>query len=320
MAAQVLTQELSVVETLPQPRSDLLRYRRALIQGLQNDVRAFSSTVRYPRQCIPTNNQLEACYASCSELKCVDSSCKTSRSTCGEPGCCRASISNGSATVITECYKDCCYAVDDSMDYVKPIPCTGAVKDGAGKSKSNKKCFPGGALVELESGVTQRMDRLHVGDRVKVAPGMFSDVFMFTHKLETSVHNFLNIRTACGNRIRLTAGHYIYANGILVPAGMVQQGDELTLASGAHCAVISVSETFDVGLYNPQTLEGNIVVDGVMASTYTTAVTPTFGHAWLAPLRKLYLFFGLSSRLLENGADAAADCLPVSITANLVLP
>jgi hypothetical protein len=46
---------------------------------------------------------------------------------------------------------------------------------------------PGGALVDLESGVTQRMDRLQVGDRVKVAPGIFSDVFMFTHKLETSV-------------------------------------------------------------------------------------------------------------------------------------
>jgi preprotein translocase subunit YajC len=164
------------------------------------------------------------------------------------------------------------------------------------------------------------MDRLQVGDRVKVAPGMFSDVFMFTHKLETSVHDFINIRTACGNRIRLTAGHYIYANGILVPAGTVQKGDELALASGAHCAVISVSETVDVGLYNPQTLEGNIVVDGVIASTYTTAVTPTVGHAWLAPLRKLYIFFGFSSRLLENGADAAADCLPASITSNFGLP
>jgi hypothetical protein len=88
-------------------------------------------------------------------------------------------------------------------------------------------------------------------------------------------NDFLDIRTACGNHIRLTEGQSIYANGILVPAGLVQQGGELTLASGAHCAVISVSETFDVGLYNPQTLEGNIVVDGVMASTYTTAVTPT---------------------------------------------
>jgi hypothetical protein len=152
MAARVLTQELSAVETLPQRRSDLIRHRRALIQGLQNDVRAMSSAVRQPRPCVPTNNQLEACYASCSEFKCVDPSCKTSRSTCSEPGCCRASTSNGSATVIIECYKDCCYAVDENMDSVNPIPCTGAIKDGSGKSKSKNKCFPGDALVELESG------------------------------------------------------------------------------------------------------------------------------------------------------------------------
>jgi Hint module len=313
MAAQVLTEEQSAVENLLQRRNNLLRNRLALIQGLPNHTPAMSLALRKAELCFPTKEQVRTCYSSCSKLECGDASCNSSSSTCSEPACCRTSTSNGSAIVVTECYNGCCFAVDQSLNFVDPNPCTGA------KSKKKKNCFPGGALVELESGVTQRMDRLRVGDRVKVAPGTFSDVFMFTHKLETDVNDFLDIRTACGDHIRLTAGHYIYANGSLVPAGTVEAGDELTLASGARCPVTSVSETVDFGLYNPQTLDGNIVVDGVIASTYTTAVTPTLGHAWLAPLRKLYIFFGLSSRLLENGADAAADCLPSSITANIGL-
>jgi desert hedgehog len=304
------------VETRPQQWNDLLRYRLALIQGLQKDAQDANFAIRQPEQCMPTKEQMQTCYSSCSKLECADSSCKSASSTCSEPACCRTSTSNGSVVVVTECYNDCCFAVDQSMNFVAPNPCTGAEQGGSGKSrkrsKKKKKCFPGGALVELESGVTQRMDMLQIGDRVQVAPGIFSDVFLFTHKLQTVVSDFLDIRAACGHRIRLTAGHYIYANGRLVPAGSVQVGDELTLATGAHTVVTSVSETVDIGLYNPQTLDGDIVVDGVLASTYTTAVAPTLGHALLTPLRSLYALFGLSSGLLEYGADAVADCLPPS--------
>ena len=42
------------------------------------------------------------------------------------------------------------------------------------------------------------------------------------------------------------------------------------------------------GLYNPLTLAGDIVVDGILASTYTKAVTPKMAHAALAPLRMMY--------------------------------
>jgi hypothetical protein len=154
------------------------------------------------------------------------------------------------------------------------------------------------------------MDQLRIGDRVKVAPRTFSDVFMFTHKLHDVDAIFVVIRTASGHSISVTPGHYIYVNGALVSAATVKTGDELALSTGAHSTVVSVSETVQAGLFNPQTLHGDIAVNGILASTYTTAVSPVYGHAYLSPLRMAYSALGMSLGLLENGADWTASFLP----------
>jgi hypothetical protein len=44
-------------------------------------------------------------------------------------------------------------------------------------------------------------------------------------------------------------------------------------------------------------------VDGIRASTYTTAVDPLFAHAILAPLRAVYGILGWYSSLLEDGSS-----------------
>jgi Hint module len=148
------------------------------------------------------------------------------------------------------------------------------------------------------------MDELRVGQRVRVAKDTFSDVFLFTHKLDRAAATFVSILTASGHSLSLTPGHYIYVNGATpLPAALVQVGDELTLASGVLSAVVFVSEVVHAGIYNPQTLHGDIVVDGIVASTYTTAVSPVLGHASLSPLRALYSALGLTTSLLNGGAD-----------------
>jgi Hint module len=156
----------------------------------------------------------------------------------------------------------------------------------------------------------RRMDQLLIGDRVKVAERTFSDVFMFTHKLHNAIAMFVVIRTASGHSISLTPGHYIYVNGVLTSAASVKIGDELDLSTSAHSTVISVSETVQTGLFNPQTLHGDIAVNGIIASTYTTAVSPVLGHAWLTPLRMVYSALGSTTAMLENGAEFAASILP----------
>ena len=51
--------------------------------------------------------------------------------------------------------------------------------------------------------------------------------------------------------------------------------------------VTAVTVEWADGLYNPHTMTGDIVVDGVLTSTYTDAVAPSLAHALLWPVRML---------------------------------
>jgi hypothetical protein len=174
------------------------------------------------------------------------------------------------------------------------------------KASKDASCFPAGATVELEGGAPVRMDALRVGDRVHVGGGAFSDVFMFTHKVADFAGDFVEIATAGGAVVRATAGHFMYVNGGLAAAGTVAAGDSVELGRGGADVVARVSTVASTGLYNPQTVQGDVVVDGVRASTYTTAVEPAVAHAALAPARAVYAAFGWSTSVLDEGSSWAA--------------
>lgn len=199
--------------------------------------------------------------------------------------------------------------------------CTQAGLDYSG---CDDGCFPADAQVELESGVMKRMGDLRVGDRVRVSATEFSDVLVFSHQLERVNVEFVVISTADGASIRLTPNHYLYVNGTLTAARRVAVGDMLrrirhgagsgmvgALESG-DIAVTSVSMAWGEGLFNPHTIDGDIVVDGILTSTYTTTVAPGLAHALLWPLRLLYSL-GLAeggSYAMALGGDIAASVLP----------
>jgi Hint module len=143
------------------------------------------------------------------------------------------------------------------------------------------------------------MSELAVGDYVQVGPAQFSEVFMFTHKVSDGFYAFLRIATDDGPAITLSSTHYLYVNTSLVPAETVLVGDTLTLAEGRQSTVIQIDKLEQLGLFNPQTLQGNIVVDGILASTYTTAITPVVAHASLQALRSIYRATGWSTRFID---------------------
>jgi Hint module len=159
------------------------------------------------------------------------------------------------------------------------------------------------------------MDTLAIGDRVHVGAGEFSAVYAFTHKDAAITSSFLRVHTAVGVSLVATHGHYIYVNGNLAPMSSVQIGDTITLASGEQSAVVAVEVEVGLGLYNPQTLHGDVVVDGVLASTYTTEVAPGFAHAVAAPVRAVYKLFGVGASVFEHGAPTVVtDILPAGAT------
>lgn len=192
---------------------------------------------------------------------------------------------------------------------IDPVALPGTLPDVTEEGDDDSVCFPAHATVELRDGSVVRMEELSVGDHVRVGSNKFSEVFMFTHKLFDAKHSFITLRTASGATISATTGHYIYSNGQLAAAGTVRPDDVLTLANGQLDIVNCVTCESARGLFNPQTVHGSIVVSGVLASTYTTAVEPSFAHAVLSPLRVLN-WFGLSFTSLESGGGALTKVLP----------
>jgi Hint module len=176
-------------------------------------------------------------------------------------------------------------------------------------NKSKKSCFPSSATVELRDGSVVRMDDLSIGDDVKVGPNTFSKVFMFTHRVSGIFTVFLEISTSSGASIALTGGHYIHADGALIPASKLRVGSAVRLGTGQVDHVLSVRTVHRTGLYNPQTLQGEVVVNGVLASTYTTAIEPELAHVVLLPFRSLFKSRHLATSLFESGGGFAASFL-----------
>lgn len=157
---------------------------------------------------------------------------------------------------------------------------------GADNGPGGKRgqCFPETSRVVTRRGVID-IARLRVGDEVLASPGVYSRVYAFSHRAPDARATFVRIRARSGEKISLTPGHLLYANGKLVPSVQVQTGDMLTLASGRQVTVVSVDAHLAKGLFAPHTLHGDIVIDGIAASSFTEAIRPAAAHALLAPLR-----------------------------------
>ena len=176
--------------------------------------------------------------------------------------------------------------------------------------KVTNRCFPASATVLLESGATKTMAELQVGDRVLVDKGIYSDVYMFTHRYSEFEGPFVAITTESGENIMLTHDHYIYVNGSLAVAGSVAVGD-IVITKDGEAVVKSVATERAKGLYNPITMDGNIVVNGIKTSSYTSIIVPSLAHSLLWPARMLYsLGIDLLEGVFDEGSETIASILP----------
>lgn len=205
----------------------------------------------------------------------------------------------------------------DSTD--EPTDVSGAGGDLSGTPETSAEaspeddgsvCFPANAQVELKDGSFKTMEQLALNDEVLAANGQHSEVFMFTHKMKNAMYKFVMITTEEGS-LTATAGHYIYVNDKLTAMKSVNVGDSLTRRDGSVSIVSKVESVLARGLFNPQTLHGDIYVNGFKASTYTTAVKPSFAHSILAPFRALHrLGMNPLAATFSEGSDLLARFAP----------
>lgn len=178
-------------------------------------------------------------------------------------------------------------------------------------------CFPANEMVLLPSGERIPMEKLSTGSQVLLNAQRSSQivtsskVFAFTHRDSATISRFIQLtfsgEQATLGHLRLTAGHYIYRGRMsllssdpsieLVAACELRIGDLLFDASNQPLRVISINHTYARGLYAPHSMHGDLIVNGVRVSCYTTAVPPAIGSIALAPLRLLH------NVRLQNVAD-----------------
>ncbi|CAN8068285.1 unnamed protein product [Agarophyton chilense] len=195
--------------------------------------------------------------------------------------------------------------VEHESDFIPPsaeINSAFGVVDSNLTIEPRSACFPANAVVALENGGDRLMMDLQVGDRVRVGPQEFSEVFMFTHKRRTGVFKFVRIECRmCKKPLLLSLDHVLSINGVLRPAHEVRVGDSIVKASRQLAEVTHVSHVREKGLYNPQTMDGRIIVNDILVTTYTTAIDKQTAHALLTPLRFCFRNFNwlLNSRALN---------------------
>lgn len=155
-------------------------------------------------------------------------------------------------------------------------------------------CFPSDAQVELEHVGRVPISQVHTGQRVHVGNGLYSPIFAWTHRdASLASHWYISIDVGLETDLVATPEHLVYVSGKAVSAVNVRVGDVMHGGDGERLVIRNVTSVRRKGLYNPQTLHGDIVVNGMVVSTYTTAVKRGAAHALLAPMRAAFQGLGL---------------------------
>ncbi|KAG7463770.1 hypothetical protein MATL_G00180210 [Megalops atlanticus] len=179
-------------------------------------------------------------------------------------------------------------------------------------------CFPGRALVTLESGGTKAIQDLRPGERILASSEsdgsgelVYSEVIAFIDRDPATRKHFYAIGTEGGAELSLTAAHLLFVTegNCSGGAAAARGGMRTIFASDARpgqCVLTAGGEGSggrlervawvqlreDRGAYAPLTRHGTLVVDGVLASCYAAMDQHRLAHWAFAPLRLLYRWTG----------------------------
>lgn len=138
----------------------------------------------------------------------------------------------------------------------------------------------------------------------------FSEVWALTHDDPDSTMTVVSLTTESGSKLRVSPGHYLHAlaeddSPTFTLAGQVKEGDRVLAGwqAGKMAVperVVAVAEEEEArGRHSLLTLEGNQVVDGLVASCFEEHAHPSVAQPLLAPLRLAYRWLPLASAALN---------------------
>lgn len=203
---------------------------------------------------------------------------------------------------------------DDSNDDSSPgdespsgniFPEAASEAEKSSMEPDSNACFPAEAVVRLSNGIIKRMDELKLMDEVQTGVDKYSPILTFSHREANELHKFIVLQTRKGRELTLTPSHIIYlGDGRLIATRRARVGDSVIGEDGNVDNIVELRQVVKKGLFNPQTVDGDIVVNGLKTSTYTEALRPSTAHGVLLPLRAALKLTGWAWRGLDSGAPA----------------
>ena len=166
----------------------------------------------------------------------------------------------------------------------------------SGSGSGSGGCFPGNAVAITPRGPKQ-MRELKVGDQVLAATSTgklaYETIFAFTDSNKDVRGQFVSLvvqADAITRALQLTPKHFVTAQhttsnhtprfsaSSIISAADLQIGDTVWIAldtQSSHVSpavIVSVTASVENGWYAPRVPSGTIVVNGVVAATFTTAL------------------------------------------------
>lgn len=130
----------------------------------------------------------------------------------------------------------------------------------------NATCFSGATIVEVKGKGHISMEELRIGDYVRAGSELFSQVHGFYHLERDAEATYLEITTDKNEYpLDISENHMIFVDNAAVPARDVKLGDKLD-----DSVVTAIKSVRRKGIYAPATFSGTIVVNDILASTYTS--------------------------------------------------
>jgi len=168
---------------------------------------------------------------------------------------------------------------------------------GAGATVAG--CFPARAMVQSAAGM-QMIKSAAIGTMLMTSQG-FAPMYLSGHQDAVAITAMVQVRLASNHTLAVTPDHYLpLQGGLYKSAGRLAIGDELFVQTGegfVPTPITALDMASEVGLFNPYTTTGDVVVDGVLASCHSSwfleglvseSSTVTIYQQLLTPVRLLH--------------------------------